>query len=49
MFVDANPGGELMTTFESIIREVELPIRIVERSDDSIKEMVVKSNPFKRQ
>ena len=49
MFVDATPGGELMTTFESIVREVELPIRIVERSGDSIKEMVVKSNPFKRQ
>ena len=49
MFVDATPGGELMTTFESIIREVELPIRIVERSGDSVKEMVVKSNPFKRE
>ena len=49
MFVDATPGGELMTTFESIIGEVELPIGIVERSGDSAKEMVVKSNPFKRE
>ena len=49
MFVDATPGGELMITFESIVREVDLPIRIVERSRNSTKEMVVKSNPFKRQ
>ena len=41
VFVNATPGGELMTTFESIIREVELPIQIVERSKDSVKEMVV--------
>ena len=49
MFVDATPGGELMKTFETIIREVELPIRIVERSGNSTKEMVVRSNPFKRE
>ena len=49
MFVDAYPGGEFMTTFNSIVREVELPIQIVERSGDSIEEMVVKSNPFERQ
>ena len=49
MFVDATPGGELMKTFETIIREVKLPIRIVERSGNSMKEMVVRSNPFKRE
>ena len=46
MFFDATPGGELMKTFETIIREVELPIRIVERSGNSMKEMVVRSNLF---
>ena len=46
MFVDATLGGELMTIFESIVWEVELLIRIVERSRDSIKEMVVKPNLF---
>ena len=49
MFVDATPGGELMTILESIIRMVELPIRIVEQSGNSVKIMVVKSNPFKRE
>ena len=48
MFVDATPDGELMKTFETVIREVELPVRIVERSGNSMKEMVVRSNPFKR-
>ena len=44
MFVDTTPGGESMTTFEVIVRGIELPIQIVERSGDSIKVMVVKSN-----
>ena len=48
MFVDATPDGELMKTFETVIREVKLPVRIVERSGNSMKEMVVRSNPFKR-
>ena len=48
MFVDATPNGDLMKTFEKIVREVELPVRIVERSGNSVKDMVVRSNPFKR-
>ena len=48
MFVDATPDRELMWNFETIIREVELPVRVVERSGNSVKEMVVRSNPFKR-
>ena len=46
---DKTPDGEFLTTFESIVREVKLPIRIVERSWDSMKEMIAKSNPFKYQ
>ena len=49
MFVDATPGGELMKKFETVVPEVKLPIRIVERSGNSMKEMVVRSNPFKRE
>ena len=35
-------------TFESIARDVELPIRVVERSGDILKGMVVKLNLLKR-
>ena len=49
IFVDATRGEELIKTFETVIREVKLPIRIVERSENSMKEMVVRSNSFKRE
>ena len=47
LFVDATPNGELAKECQNIFKESGLRIKTVERAGRSIKERLVKSNPFK--
>ena len=47
-FVDATPKSELAKQCNSIMKEVGLKIRVVERAGVSAKQTLVKSNPFQR-
>ena len=47
LFVDATPNGELAKECQQILKESELKIKTVERAGRSLKESLVKSDPFK--
>ena len=46
-FVDATPGSNLAKQCQKILHQCHIPIKVMERSGTSIKEILVKSNPFK--
>ena len=49
MFVDATPGGALAKQFRDTLTSCGLKIRVVERTGDSIKSLLTKSDPFRTQ
>ena len=46
-YVDATPLGSLATECQRILNRCEVPIKVMEKSGDSIKRLLTKSNPFK--
>ena len=46
-FVDASPKGELAQKCQSLLRSCQLPIKVIEKRGKSVKEELVKSDPFK--
>ena len=48
VFVPATPGSELKKSYEKCIRESDLGIKVVEKSGRMIKNIVQKSDPFKK-
>jgi hypothetical protein len=47
MFVDATPGSVLAKKFRDTLTSCGLKIRVVERTGDSIKSLLTKSDPFR--
>ena len=49
LFVDATPNGTLADSFRKVLKTAGLScIRVIERSGNSLKSQLVKSNPFQR-
>ena len=46
-YVDATPGGSLARECQRILDRCEVPIKVMEKTGDSIKRLLTKSNPFK--
>ena len=46
LFVDATPKSQLAKICTSIFKQTGLPIKVVERAGVSMKDILVKSNPF---
>ncbi|KAJ8037510.1 hypothetical protein HOLleu_18339 [Holothuria leucospilota] len=49
LFIDATPNSELARKCRKIYKECGLKVKVVEKTGTSVKTMLVKSNPFKRQ
>jgi hypothetical protein len=46
MFVDSTPGSKLAKEFRQILDSCDLKIRVVERTGESIKNLITRSDPF---
>ena len=46
-YVDATPGSSLATECQRILNRCGVPIKTMEKTGDSIKKLLTKSNPFK--
>ena len=46
MFVDSTPGSKLAKEFREVLHSCDLKIRVVERTGDSIKNLLARSDPF---
>ena len=46
MFIDATPNGELAAECKKALKSSELKIRVVERSGQSLRSILSKSDPF---
>ena len=47
MFVDATPGSALAKKFKNVLSTCGLKIRVVERTGESVKSLLTKSDPFR--
>ena len=47
-FIDATPGSQLSKQCQDVFRNCGLNVCVIERSGRSIKQMLMKSNPFKK-
>ena len=47
LFIEATPKEELARKCQSILKQCGLPIKVIQKSGKSIKQHLVKSNPFK--
>ena len=47
MLIPANPGSALKKTYDQIVRDEGLKIRVVEKAGISLRRKVQRSNPFK--
>ena len=47
MFVDATPGSALAKKFTGVLRTCGLNIRVVERTGETVKSLLTKSDPFR--
>ena len=48
LFLEATPDEALANECQKILKDAKLPIRTIERAGNSMKDMLVKSNPFER-
>ena len=46
-YVDATPGGSLARECQKVLDRCGIPIKTMEKTGDSIKKLLTKSNPFK--
>ena len=46
-YVDATPDGSLANDCQKILHRCHLPVKVMEKTGDSIKRLLTKSNPFK--
>ena len=46
-YVDATPGGSLAKECQKVLDRCDIPIKTMEKTGDSIKKLLTKSNPFK--
>ena len=46
-YVDATPDGSLANDCQKILNRCELPVKVMEKTGDSLKSLLTKSNPFK--
>ena len=49
MFVDATPGSSMAKEIRNVLKTCNLKIKVVERSGQTLKQTLVKSNPFRRE
>ena len=47
MFIPATQGSELKHRFERVINETEVKMKVIEQAGRTMKNMLVRSNPFK--
>ena len=47
-FVEVTPNSELRKQCQQVIDEVKLPVKVIEKSGESLKSQFVKSDPFHR-
>ena len=46
-YVDATPDGKLAKDCQRVLNRCRLPVKVMEKTGDSIKKILTKSNPFK--